>query len=189
MSDNPWQMVWKGNLLGIERHAIKGYERAVRPPGVRLILHNNTGGVLLTEEFRTELNKKDFRLPGGKVFDDLDSYLNVRGDDAALTEAVLRAAKLEAKQETGVDEIDGLTIFARAVAGASVEWDLFYLSGTITAHSEQELEDEEKERGIAVHFFSLDAIRKMLIDGSIAEERTQAVLARYLALHEAEPQY
>jgi len=181
MSDTPWQMVWKGTLLGIERHAQRGWERAVRPPGVRLMLHNESDEILLTEEFRSELNKKDFRLPGGKVFDDLDSYLAVRGDDAALAEAVLRAAKLEAKQETGVDEIENLSVFAKALAGGSVEWDLYYLSGTILARSDQQLEEDEKERGITVHFFTPAEIRVMLTDGSIAEERSQAVLARYLA--------
>lgn len=176
-------MVWKGALLGIEKHAQKGWERAVRPPGVRLMLHSDSGEILLTEEFRSELDKKDFRLPGGKVFDDLDSYLAVRGNDAALTEAVLRAAKLEAKQETGVDEIEHLAVFTKALAGGSVEWDLYYLSGTIRARSEQQLEEDEKERGIAVHFFSPEEVRHMLTDGSIAEERSQAVLARYLAKH------
>ena len=147
---NPWEIVWKGNLLAIERHSTKGYERAVRPPGVRLILHDTNGNILLTEEFRSELNRKDFRLPGGKVFDDLESYLNIRGNESALIEAVMRAAKLEAKQETGVDEIKDLTIFSRSTAGASIEWDLFYLSGTITAQSEQELEAEEIGTGEAL---------------------------------------
>jgi hypothetical protein len=177
---NPWEIVWKGNLLAIERHSTKGYERAVRPPGVRLILKNTHGDILLTEEFRTELNRKDFRLPGGKVFDDLESYLAVRGNESALQNAVHRAARLEAKQEAGVDEIADLTITARAVAGASIEWDLFYVSGTITAQSEQELEAEEQQRGISVHFFPIDTVKKMILDGSISEERTQAVLLRHL---------
>lgn len=184
MKDPAWEIVWKGTFFAIERHAKKGWETAVRPPGVRLILHDSAGDILLTEEFRTELGRKDFRLPGGKVFDDLESYLAVRGDDAALNEAVMRAAKLEAKQETGVDDIADLKVFSRAIAGASVEWDLYYLSGTITAQSEQELEDDEKERGIAVHFFSPTDVARMIRDGSIAEERTQAVLGRYLSSHD-----
>jgi 8-oxo-dGTP pyrophosphatase MutT (NUDIX family) len=178
MQNSDWNVVFKGNLIAVERHTAKGYERAVRPPGVRLILKNQTGEILLTEEFRSELNRKDFRLPGGKVFDDLDSYLKVRTDETKLSDAVLHAAKLEAKQETGVDAITDLKVVAKAVAGASVEWDLYYLSGIITAQSEQELEDEEKERGISVHFFPQETVKKMILDGSISEERTQAVLTR-----------
>jgi 8-oxo-dGTP pyrophosphatase MutT (NUDIX family) len=181
MADAARQIVWKGAFFAIEKHPTKEWETAVRPPGVRLILHDAQGRILLTEEYRHELARQDYRLPGGKVFEDLDSFLAVRGDDAKLQEAVMHAARLEAKQETGVDEIRDLRLFHRAIAGASVEWDLYYCTGTIVAQSEQELEDDEKERGISVHFFSPADVARMITDGSIAEERTCAVLGRYLA--------
>jgi hypothetical protein len=183
MTDDTRHIVWKGDFFAIEKHAVKGWETAVRPPGVRLILHDAEGRILLTEEYRHELARKDYRLPGGKVFDDLDSFLAVRGDDAKLQEAVLCAARLEAKQEAGVDEIRDLSIFHRAIAGASVEWDLYYCAGTVVAQSEQELEEDEAARGIDVHFFSPADITRMITGGSIAEERTQAVLHRYLSRH------
>ncbi len=181
MIENPWKIVWEGNLFAIERHTKKGWERAVRPPGVRLLLTSKEGHLLLTEEFRTEVGKKDFRLPGGKVFDDLTSYLAVRNNQPALEQAVVAAARLEAKQEAGVDDIADLAITTRSTAGASVEWDLYYLTGTILAQSEQELEADEQERGIAVHFFTLETVRSMLRDDSIGEERTRAVLEHHLA--------
>lgn len=181
ISKDSWDIAWKGQFFVIEKHPTKGWERAVRPPGVRLILHDDTGRILITEEYRSSLGRKDFRLPGGKVFDELDPYLAVRSDASVLEAAVLAAARLEAKQETGVDHIDDLRIFARSEAGASVEWDLWYLSGTIAARSEQELEADEAVHGIDVHFFAPDEVRQMLLDGRISEDRTAAVLARYLA--------
>lgn len=177
----PWEIVWKGNLLAIERHKVKGYERAVRPPGVRLILTDAEDHILITEEFRNSLGRKDFRLPGGKVFDDIDSYLAVRGNTAAIEESVLRAGQLEAKEEAGVDRIDNLCIFSHSIAGTTIEWDLYYLSGILRARSEQQLGHGEAEHGITVHFFSRDEVRTMIHDGRIAEDRTQAVLARYLS--------
>lgn len=181
ISKDAWQVAWKGEFFVIEKRPAKGWERAVRPPGVRLILHDDTGRILITEEFRSSLGRKDFRLPGGKVFDTLEPFLAIRGDEAALEEAVVRAARLEAKQEAGVDHIEGLRIYARSDAGASVEWDLFYLTGTIAAHSGQELEEDEAVHGIAVHFFTAEEVRAMIADGSISEGRTAGVLARYLA--------
>jgi hypothetical protein len=181
ISKDAWEAVWKGRFFLVEKHPAKGWERTVRPPGVRLILHDDAGNILITEEFRSSLGRKDFRLPGGKVFDVLEPYLAVREDSATLEAAVLAAAKLEAKQETGVDDIRDLTIYAKSDAGASVEWDLFYLTGSIAARSEQELEEDEAVHGIAVHFFSPDAVRAMIADGRVSEDRTAGVLSRYLS--------
>jgi 8-oxo-dGTP pyrophosphatase MutT (NUDIX family) len=181
ISKDTWDVVWKGEFFVIEKHPKKGWEQAVRPPGVRLILHDEQGRILITEEFRSSLGRKDFRLPGGKVFEELDPYLAMRHDAALLETAVLAAGRLEAKQETGVDRIEGLRVFARSEAGASVIWNLFYLTGTITARSDQELEGDEAVHGIAVHFFTPDEVRQMIIDGRISEDRTAAVLSRYLA--------
>jgi hypothetical protein len=51
----------------------------------------------------------------------------------------LSSAKLEAKEEAGIDEIQHLRIFHQSKAGASVEWDLYYVSGQIVSMSEQKL--------------------------------------------------
>jgi 8-oxo-dGTP pyrophosphatase MutT (NUDIX family) len=181
ISKDSWEEAWRGNFFVVERHPTKGWERTVRPPGVRLILSDDSGRIMITEEFRSSLGRKDFRLPGGKVFDTLDPYLAVRSDEAALREAVLKAAQLEAKQETGVDDIHDLAIYAKSDAGASVGWDLYYLTGRIAARSEQELEEDEAVHGIEVHFFSPDEVRAMIVDGRISEDRTAGVLSRYLA--------
>jgi 8-oxo-dGTP pyrophosphatase MutT (NUDIX family) len=177
-----WDIVYRGTLFCIEQHREKGYERAVRPPGVRLLLTNSEGKVLLTREFRSELGMVDVRVPGGKVLDSLDEFLMIRDDAAKMHDAVMRAARLEAKQETGVDEIANLEIFHTSTLGASVDWPLYYMTGSIVARGEQELEPDEAERGVSVHFFTLDEVRDLLTKGEIREERSAAVLARYLAV-------
>jgi 8-oxo-dGTP pyrophosphatase MutT (NUDIX family) len=180
MNNSGWEIVYKGSLIAIEKHTAKGFERAVRPPGVRIILKNKGGKILLTKEFRHEQGKHDYRLPGGKVFDDLDSYLAVRYDTEALNKAVLEAGKLEAKQEAGIDTINNLTIYSKSVAGASVEWDLYYLTGGIDIVGEQDLDGDEKEHGIEVAFFSKEEILTMLKNNEISEDRSASVLFRYL---------
>src|SRR5690348_11852646 len=46
-----------------------------RAAGVRIIIPNKEDGkILLTREFRRELNNWDWRLPGGKVFDSLEEF-------------------------------------------------------------------------------------------------------------------
>lgn len=147
---------------------------------MRLILKDAEGKFLLTREFRSELNSHDYRLPGGKVYDTLREYLTARGNTASLQEAVMCAAKLEAKQETGVDEIRDLRIFTRSTAGASIEWDLYYLTGIIAAMGAQELEEDELERGIDVGFYTREQVLEMLRRGDISESRTVGVLFRYL---------
>lgn len=179
MSNSDWEIVYKGKLIAIEKHVVKGFERAVRPPGVRLILKNTNGKILLTKEFRHEQDKHDYRLPGGKVFDDLESYLAVRYESDDLHSAVLAAATLEAKQEAGVT-VNNLFIYSKSVAGASVEWDLYYLTGEIKDKGEQELDGDEKEHGIEVGFYSKEEIFAMLKNNEISEDRSASVLFRYL---------
>lgn len=177
---NQWRPIFTGKLFVIEKHDVKGFEKAVRPPGVRLILKNKKDEILLTKEFRAEQNKYDFRLPGGKVFDDLESYLAVRRNQDKLNKSVLEAGKLEAKQEAGIGKIDNLSLYTKSVAGATIEWDLYYLTGNVSELGDQELDGDEADHGIAVDFYNKDTIIEMLKNGEISEDRTVAVLFKYL---------
>lgn len=179
-ANNPWEIEYKGNLIAIEKHTEKGFEKAIRPPGVRLILQNTEGKLLITKEFRREQGKHDFRLPGGKVFDNLDSYLEIRENKEKLYQAVLSAGNLEAKQEAGIDQIKNLEILSKSVAGASIEWDLYYLTGEIKEIGNQELDGDEKEHGIEVGLYSGEEVLEMLKSGQISEDRSVGVLFRYL---------
>jgi 8-oxo-dGTP pyrophosphatase MutT (NUDIX family) len=84
----------------------------------------SAGKVLLTEEYRQETGDIDLRLPGGKVFDDKESFAEaVR--TGRLNEAVEEAVAREALEEVGV-LVSHPKLLTIAKAGATVEWDLHY---------------------------------------------------------------
>lgn len=51
----------------------KMFERARRPPGVRVIVAREVH-ILLSREYRREQGKYDYRLPGGKVMDTISEF-------------------------------------------------------------------------------------------------------------------
>ena len=57
-----------GKIKQVKRNMVR------RPPGIRALIVNENEQILLSKEFRYELNDWDFRLPGGKVFDSLEDY-------------------------------------------------------------------------------------------------------------------
>lgn len=99
------------------------FERFRRPPGVRLVIISN-GQILLTDEYRSETGTVDLRLPGGKVFDDKESFAEAR-HAGRLSEAVEEAVRREALEEVGI-VVSGAELLTVAQAGATVEWDLYY---------------------------------------------------------------
>lgn len=184
MENNQWEIVYRGDLIAIEKHKDKGFERAVRPPGVRLILENNQGKILLTKEFRREHGGFDLRLPGGKVFDTLSEYLEVRGNKEQLKKDVFVAAQRESKEEAGVDEIKNLSLFYTSVAGASVEWDLYYVTGEISSLGAQELSGDEVVHGIEIAFYTKQEVQELISSGALNEDRSIVALAKYIHTHE-----
>lgn len=181
MSENIWEIVYQWELIAIERLSWKWYERAVRPPWVRLIFKNDEEKILLTKEFRMELDDFDFRLPWGKVYDDVESYLAVRWDEEALKKKVLIEARDEAKEEAGIEELKNLDIVHVSRVWATIEWDLYYVTWEIVAQSwEQKLHGEELVHGIEIWFYTPTEIQSMIREGKMKEERSVAVLLRYI---------
>lgn len=153
----------------------KVFEYARRSPGTRLIIpKENT--ILLTKEFRSELNSYDYRLPGGKVYDSLDEYNNALSSNINIDESAKFAAIKEAKEEAGI-EVKELTLLHKSVCGATVVWDLFYFVVNEFIESSQNLEEGED---ITFQFVDKEEVKKMCLDGSISEERSALVLLRYL---------
>jgi ADP-ribose pyrophosphatase len=174
------QIDYKWKLIAIEKIADKWFERAVRPPGVRLVLKNTEGKLLVTREHRFEHDDFDYRLPGGKVFDDLDSYLKVRNDEEKLKAAVITAAKLEAKEEAGVDTMKNLQIDHVSKAWATVEWDLYYVSWIITELWEQTLTGDEWEHWVEILFLDEWEMLKLIKSWAMKEDRSIAMMMKYL---------
>ena len=100
-------IAFKGRIFEIvqtEQHDGRVFEVARRAPGVRLIIANkDEQKVLLTREFRAELNGWDYRLPGGKVFDTLDEFETYRAGGQDIVDAAISKAKAEGAEEAGVE--------------------------------------------------------------------------------------
>lgn len=164
-----------------EEYEIHGEKRIVtrnmvrRPPGIRaIILDTEKQQILLSKEFRYELESFDYRLPGGKVFDDLQSYKEAlqSGD---VEEAVMQAVFKEVKEEVGII-VSNPKPLCVSPDGAGVVWDLFYFLITDYQIIENGQELEENEIVDDFVWKSFDEIIDMCIDGQIKEARTVGVL-------------
>ena len=171
----------KGNIIEVvqkevdQNGKIKVFEFARRSPGTRLIIPRGDQ-ILLTKEFRHELNGYDYRLPGGKVYDSLDEYNTALESNVDINEAAKIAAIKEAHEEVGF-AVNEISLFHKSVCGATVVWDLFYFVVNSFEEGEQHLEDGED---ITFEFLDSEKVKEMCFDGSISEERSALVLLRYL---------
>jgi ADP-ribose pyrophosphatase len=171
----------QGRIIEVVEHEVEQdgkkrvFEFARRSPGARLIIPKNDS-ILLTKEFRHEIGGYDYRLPGGKVYDTLVEYNAALASGADLTEAARTAAIKEAHEEVGINAKE-LTFFHKSVCGATVVWDLFYFVVDDFEETTQHLEDGED---ITVEWTDRALVKKMLLNGSMSEERSAFVLLKYL---------
>jgi ADP-ribose pyrophosphatase len=158
------------------------FEVARRAPGVRLIIHNDeTKSILLTKEFRRELNSWDYRLPGGKVFDSLDEYEIFRSKGGPVESAAEKKVIEEGLQETGL-VIREPVLFRKSTLGATVQWDLYVYEVTKwqTSQTGQQLEvGEQIEAG---EWFSYDIVKRMILTGEMQEDRIALCLLQWIEI-------
>lgn len=178
------QIAYRGKLLEIVRVPMSDgtrsvyFERARRAPGVRLIIHDSDRKkVLLTKEHRYELDRDDYRLPGGKVVDSLEDFHKIIKKDS-VTAAAEQKAREEALEEAGV-VANKVTPYHVSVVGATVEWDLHYfvIDEFTISDTGQKLEHGEN---ITLDWYEYEKARDMCLDGMISEERSALVLLRWL---------
>ncbi len=146
-----------------------------RPPGVRTIVIKDDK-VLLTKEYRHELNNYDYRLPGGKVYESIGEYKERIAKGVDILQEAQAASIKETLEECGISIINPQFIH-KSICGASVTWDLYYFLATNFVNSEQKLEEMEE---IEVEWVDKGVVKKMCLDGSISEERSALVLLRTL---------
>ena len=185
----PTRELYRGRLFRVTSEDVtlsgglpRTFERVERPPGVR-ILAADSSRILLTKEWRDETGGWDHRLPGGKVFDSLEDYLAAQSDPSFDTERSAKiAAQRELEEETSVRRVpNDFRLLHHSVCGATLVWDLYYftvrlldvdtLPGFIHSH--------EGER-IQPGFFSHAEAYDLCLAGNVHEDRTMAVLLRYL---------
>ena len=150
-----------------------------RPPGIRaLITDTKNHKILLSREFRYELNDWDFRLLGGKVFDSLNDYKKSILENTVL-EHTNQTVPKEVMEEVGLI-VRKPKLLKISHDGAGVIWDFYYYEITDYEISKDgpKLEQDEVIDGFI--WKSYDEIIDLCIQKEIHEERTVGVLLPYV---------
>lgn len=156
------------------------FEVARRAPGVRLIIPDRAAGkVLLTKEFRRELNGWDYRLPGGKVFDSLEEFEAHRQSGEDILNAAIAKAKGEGAEEAGID-IKEVKLFEKSTLGATVEWDLFVFEVTDWRPHAEGQNLEQGEQIETDNWFTYAEAEEMILTGKMQEGRIALILLQWL---------
>ncbi len=179
----PEKIVYEGKIFEVVKQPMKAdekiieFETARRSPGVRLII-TKENKILLTKEFRTELNDYDYRLPGGKVFDQLTEYRAALQQNKPLLEHAQKAAIKECLEETGL-VVQNIKHFHTSHAGATVVWDLFYfvIDDFVENKTGQVLEHGEV---IYPEWKTIAEVKALCLVNKISEDRSVGVLFKFL---------
>jgi 8-oxo-dGTP pyrophosphatase MutT (NUDIX family) len=150
------------------------FERYRRSPGIRLVIVTPKKKIIMSREHRQETGGVDLRLPGGKVCDTLGEYHALLASGTDLVVAATLAAAKEGSEEVGVT-VNNLSLLAKANAGATVEWDLFYF---MTHDYQENAEGQNLEHGEQIERVELSPpeIREAIINGEMQEWRSVGVL-------------
>lgn len=156
------------------------FEVARRAPGVRVIIaDHDKRQVLLTREYRHELQTEDYRLPGGKVFDTLDEYETFRESGEDIVAAASRKAIAESAEEAGI-EVREAKLYKKSTLGATVEWDLYVFEAVSWRVHDNGQQLEAGEDIAADTWVSYDEVRQMILRGDMSEERISLILLQWL---------
>ena len=175
------EIVFQWRLIEVVQQTVKVGDKellrevARRSPGVRLIICDGDK-ILITKEFRKELDTYDYRLPGGKVFDTLTDYNEHRND---IEQYALMWVKRECEEETWLIPHD-ISLYYISKLWATMEWDLYYYVITKFSHHEkwQQLELWEN---ITVEWKNKEEISFLIKKWAMHEDRSVGVLLRYLS--------
>lgn len=157
----------------------------LRTPGIRLIIPTDNNAFILNYEYRAGLQKWDYRLPGGKVYDSLDNFIYVQEESVYnaldILEDAKKAAVLEAKQEVGiVTHVEDLELLEITEVGDSTKHDVYYFLVKKYVLDDQELEpDEQIERVV----LTKEEIMEKIYTKEFSEDRSVAPLLRFIKNH------
>lgn len=179
------KVVFEGKIIEVLTKPVKlgdkvvEFERARRSPGTRLLIVKNKE-VLLTKEYRHELNDYDYRLPGGKVFDKLKDYSTFLDTKKDILEPATLAAKKECLEEAGILAKD-LKLIKVSKAGSTIEWDLYYF---LVEYFEEKKQNLELGEDIKPEWFSFQKAKMLCLEGKVNEDRSLGILLKYLCEQE-----
>jgi 8-oxo-dGTP pyrophosphatase MutT (NUDIX family) len=178
-------IVYQGRIIEVVNQKVNTqgkeqvFEYARRSPGTRLIIVSPENKILLTKEFRMEVSGYDYRLPGGKVFDTLVEYNEFSQSAGDIIPKAELAAKKEAVEEVGID-VEEINHFATSKVGSTVVWDLIYFVVSKYSHRKAGQELDGAGEDIEVVEVTFDEAKEICLDGRMQEDRSVAVLLKYL---------
>jgi len=164
-----------GEVIHTEKSDGRVFERYRRPPGTRIIIVNGNNEILMTKEHRHESSKVDLRLPGGKVFDTMQAMNDFMDSNDDINEAIISGATAEAREEAGI-MIRNPMVIEKAVDGATVEWDLYYVLVTDFEEHPEGQQLEAGEEGIETVWMSIPDIKAAIKNGDMHEWRSVGIL-------------
>jgi ADP-ribose pyrophosphatase len=175
--------VFSGQIIEVTQKTMSSgtkniiFEKAIRSPGTRLIIINQkTKQILLTKEFRYEINNYDYRLPGGKVCNTLDEYHKIL-ESNILENTAQKAAIKEAKEEVAINPTKIELFQISKSGGPTIEWDLYYyVVSEFKTLSKQKLELGEN---IEITWLNYKEAIDLCLSGEIKEDRTVGVLLKF----------
>lgn len=133
-----------------------------RTDGVRILARRDDGKLLVTDEYREELGRRDYRLPGGKV----------EGSHTPL-----EAAVAELREETGFRAVDWKAL-GTTQAFAMVRYSLHYFEARSLRFDPIEHDEGED---IKTCWFDLAEAAEMALDGRIGEDLSALQILRAAA--------
>lgn len=182
--DGSEQIVYQGKNFEIVESTVKigertrVFENARRTPGVRLIvLSDDKQKILLSREHRHQLGEWDFRLPGGKVFDSLEQFNQALTSGKNIGPIIEQAAITEAREEVGID-VQILSLYVSTKCGGMIEWDLHYF--VVEKFGLLESAELGEGENIEPIWVSLKQAKELALSGEMKEDRSVAVLLRYI---------
>lgn len=189
---NDYKIEYTTRLFDVVNHTVKfsdgtkkSFQFVRRSPGVRSLIIKDDK-ILITKEWRTELNDWDYRLPGGKVFEnaeDYKKYISKKNNDSFLLQEATHAAVKELEEEANMTIMPSNLKHAYiSKCGATVEWDLHYfvaVNPKVEILPKSLVETQEGERTI-VQWLPVKQVLDLCLQGKVREDRTAAFLMRYI---------
>lgn len=179
---NKEEIVYQGKMIEVVHETVISNDKEIvlekgkRAPGVRLIIETPDGEFLISKEIRHNIGL-DYRLPGGKVFDSLIEYNDfLLNQKEEIIKKVEEAVVKEGMEEVGIKPIE-FELFYLSKCGGSFEWDLYYFIIKKYEEVGQNLEEHEK---IEVTKVSKDRLKELALTGEMNEDRSVAVILKYL---------